>query len=212
MTDYRKMVAFRMIARQRICEVAILEICHVFCMSRLTNSYHVAIIKAKDFEIAALKSQLYAATSPRQGSVNYRNQPFFSSSVFRTDGKNNVDSKQVLRVQERIESIQKQEIAALKKVIKIQRAIIKRNGILVDSMNNLHSQNSNVNKQDHLLKGECTSEGRLIKGIKRYEAPTVSSILHTSPKRSLHHSAYLKSNASLELQKEAKKILKEFAN
>ena len=124
-----------------------------------------------------------------------------------------LDSKQVLRVQERIETIQNQEIAALKKVIKIQRAIIKRNGAAVGNRKFLCSQNSNMNKKHPSIKGDCVAGERLSKGMKRYEAPTVCSILHMSPKHSTNNRFShidLKSGAAIELQEETKKILSVF--
>ena len=124
-----------------------------------------------------------------------------------------LDSKQALRVQERIETIQNQEIAALKKVIKIQRAIIKRNGAAVSNGKLMCSPNSNINRKHPSIKGESVAGERLSKGMKRYEAPTVCSILHMSPKLSTNNRLShfdLKSGAAIELQEETKKILSVF--
>lgn len=158
-----------------------------------------------------MKSKLNAALNCKIKDVNNQSRQF-SPSVFKSGGKTNSDSKQVLRVQERIEAIQNQEIATLKKVIRIQRAIIRRNGVVISDGKYSLSESSNGNRQHPPLKGGNIAEGKLLKGMKRYEAPTVSSILHTSPKRSVDHQSVhidLKSGAAVELQREAKKILRE---
>ena len=185
-----------------------------------------ATLRAKDFEIMVLKRQLELdPTGVGRSGISHEELFDFDNS------KSEVAVSRFMLVQERIEEIQRQEILALKKVIQIQKAIILRNqGTFV--ANNTKILNNHEHRVElSTTEGETSflfEKGRSDIGdacvqskirvhpksrskarCPGYETPTISSILHSSPKRTSTKDRNSTRNA---LKREAMRILQELSS